>query len=294
MMPEAGGMHGLQTLAWYPTLRCQLRCAYCNSRSLPHRTHGSEVPCEEWVRVFRECPVPVGMLMVTGGEPGVYPGLRRVLDAVPWTIHVNSNLMSDPDEWLSPAAAPRAHCISTACHFDPDDPRAEVYWRRLRRLRERLPSSVYVNAGIMETQQTPRARLERALERVRECGASYTAREVSYYWSYRDAVPLREMAADCTGGATMLALMPDGTAFRCLGHAYACAELQALGNVLRDGWGILRQSATPCDFCCCTMVAECDTVHIARRGGTGEIRPLHPEEPCGSTWGVGVARSPAT
>lgn len=284
----------LQTLAWYPTLRCQLRCSYCNSRSLPHRTHGGEVPAEEWARLFRACPVPVGMLMVTGGEPALFRGLRDVLDAVPWTLHVNTNLMSDPEEWLSPGAIARLNCVSTACHFDPDDPRAEGYWRRLRQLRELLPAEVRVNAGIVETQQTPRGTVERAVQRTRECGGCYIARNVSYYWAYRDAPPLRDMTANCTGGATMLAVMPDGTAYRCLGHAYACAEEQSLGNLFRDGWGILRTGATPCDTCCCTLVPECDTVQIERLSGTGEILPLHPGEPCGSTWGAGAARSKAT
>lgn len=257
----------LKTLAWYPTLRCPYSCAYCNARSLPHVTHAEEAPPEEWIRCFAGLEHEVGLLMVTGGEPSAYQGLGAVLDSVPWPVHVNTNLSLPPSRWITRSLRERLVCVSTCCQFLPDDPRADHYWNNLAWLREALPSSVHVNARLIRTQQVPREAEQRAQARARECGAVYGSQDADTHWLYRDAPPRREMRALCTGGQTMAVVMPDGATYRCLGHAYACAYGQTLGNVLAQGWGILNDGPKPCSECVCTLVKECDTVEIEVTAG---------------------------
>ena len=71
------------------TRRCPWNCYYCAYKNDTH----PELPYEEWIRFFETCLKhnALGFVMITGGEPLVYKGLRELLtflntSNVPYTI----------------------------------------------------------------------------------------------------------------------------------------------------------------------------------------------------------------
>ena len=85
-------------LVWWPTLRCQNRCAYCNARSLPLVYEQDELPPLFWRDFFARCPWKVQRMVVCGGEPTLYGGVEDIMGGWDWPTHINTNLARDPDE----------------------------------------------------------------------------------------------------------------------------------------------------------------------------------------------------
>ncbi|HTW68434.1 MAG TPA: radical SAM protein [Acetobacteraceae bacterium] len=79
--------------------RCNLECAHCYMEGSPHRQE--RLPLDVVIRALEECEsLGVGSISLTGGEPLLYPGLDRVLDAavavpgVKITVCTNGTLLT--------------------------------------------------------------------------------------------------------------------------------------------------------------------------------------------------------
>ena len=68
------------TLEMYPTLRCNLDCAFCDTTDR-HRPPMNEMPLEEWARIIQEFADVGGkqIFVLGGGEPFIYPKLIQLM-----------------------------------------------------------------------------------------------------------------------------------------------------------------------------------------------------------------------
>lgn len=74
--------------------RCNLECLHCYMGGSPHRRE--ELPIEFVLRAILECePLGIGTIVVTGGEPLLYRGLDRVLEAAAGVPGVHTRLCSN-------------------------------------------------------------------------------------------------------------------------------------------------------------------------------------------------------
>ena len=209
-------------IVWYPTLRCNLKCAYCNARSLPVIEHGKEQTANAWQELFWSCRRQIGDLIICGGEPSLYQGLDRALETLPLParVHVATNLAIDPESWLTESVRPRIGSLLLSLHFDPSDKRAASFWLRAQWVRGVLPET-YIRAHVTRTQQLMEEPIATAVRMAAERGLDLEITDFDDHWNWRNKLPERDGEAVCGGGADLVVLMPDGTAYRCLGHAYS-------------------------------------------------------------------------
>lgn len=267
---RGGALH----VAWFPTFTCQLRCCYCNARAVALSRIGRELSAPEWVRVFQACPRPLSRLMISGGEPSLHPATRDVMAAVACDIHFNSNMVVHPERWVPPEAFGRIRSCTCSLQFSPDSPQAAVYWGHVAWLKRALPATAHISPHYISHQGTAEWQRQMVVEAATAMGLPWGVLPVDDHWAYRDALPRREMTARCDGGQVAVVLFPDGTAFRCIGQAWAWME--PLGNVARDGWGILLDAPAACEECFCIRVEECEPVRIEKLTGSGNHERLMP------------------
>ena len=249
-------------VVWMPTLRCNLACSYCAARQLPQAHAQPELTPEAWIALFQGSPRSIEQVAITGGEPALYPSMKQVVDACDWNVCIDTNLRVDPRTWL-PDDLNRMVAINAGLHFDAAHTEARCYWDRLSWLREHLPvTSQIVCCYVVLWRDQP--------ERVQEVEAQALARGVefrpltfdhSFLW--KRPAPLQAGFRTCNGGSDFLVMMPDATAYRCIGHAYY--DLQPLGQ--GADWPAL-DAWTPCHEVICTT---CDQTMKS---------DLEPEPPC--------------
>lgn len=263
-------MTELHDVIWFATFRCPWQCAYCNTRSLPVIAHGAERTPEEWLGALEALGRPIRMMTVSGGEPGLYKGLSRVLEHPNVRqAHINTNLVRHPAQWLSAGVIGKAYSMSLSLHFDPDDARAESFWVHTQWLRDNCPETL-LNVHVVRTQQVSDDQAQRAYARCVAIGVGFCTQDYCYAWAYRDAAPRLDGSCLCTAGVATIAVLPDGTLCRCLGQTYG-GTAQSLGNAIDDGWGALQAAAYPCANMTCANALLCEGVEREQTSGTGEI-----------------------
>ncbi len=69
------------TLEMYPTLRCNLDCAFCDTTDR-HRPPMNELTLDEWTRIIKEFAEMGGqqLFVLGGGEPFIYPNLVQLMN----------------------------------------------------------------------------------------------------------------------------------------------------------------------------------------------------------------------
>ena len=92
----------------YPTLQCNLHCAYCvHSHNLPESMAGkySLVPWQKWAEFINKTGKNV---ILTGGEPFLYPDLVKLVNAISSAIKVKiySNFSADLQDYISNCKRP--------------------------------------------------------------------------------------------------------------------------------------------------------------------------------------------
>lgn len=76
----ASGNHPSSVLMLHLLGRCNLECLHCYMEGSPRRRE--QLPLESVLQAIGECSaLGIGTLSLTGGEPLLYPGLDRVLEA---------------------------------------------------------------------------------------------------------------------------------------------------------------------------------------------------------------------
>jgi len=92
----------------YPTLVCNLKCPHCVNRHVPGRSRTEQrLGWEEWAAIFNREKRHV---VLTGGEPFLFTGLVRLINAIedPLIVRVYSNFSLDVAERI---AAVRRPCV---------------------------------------------------------------------------------------------------------------------------------------------------------------------------------------
>ena len=239
-------------IIWFPTLRCNLKCGHCAARQLSVEAHGAELPAEVWQEVFAKCPREVAALISSGREPTIYPGVREVWESVDWPLKMETNLMVHPDTWYSDKIGEQLLNVKSCLHHHPLHKVAvNTYWPHLKWLREHLPPEVPIQTGIVMTQRELAEEGDIGEEKALECGVKGFKRgSFDESFMYKDMPPLKPPVKLCAAGLRKVVLMPDGTAYRCVGHTYW--QQQPMGNVVTDGWGVLLEEPAPCDAVLCT------------------------------------------
>ena len=82
----------------YPTLRCNLRCPYCSNYVEGKNCINDyiEISTEEWLHIIKKVNRNV---IISGGEPGIYPGFPELLAGIPrhLKVKVYSNMTFSPE-----------------------------------------------------------------------------------------------------------------------------------------------------------------------------------------------------
>lgn len=231
--------------------------------------HTSQRTVQEWIIAFHKCPVPIAPFHVSGREASLYPGLRDILECLPADVptHIETNLVGHPSSWLNETTAPRVRRVLCSLHFDPRDERGSRFWEHVEYVRDIAPQASCVVSMVI-TQQTRQdtSSLVRAMAQARGCEYLTSMFDETYLFRNRP-VPTRGYCEQCYAGMHKLAVMPDGTVYRCLAHAYF--DLSPLGNVIDDGWGVLLDAPATCDVTPCM----CDGGYAQFRNAAGDVVP---------------------
>jgi organic radical activating enzyme len=247
-------MRSSMNVMFFPTLRCQLNCAFCSSRAMPVINQDDELTADEWLSAFQLCPVTMADLAFSGGEPSLHGGLKELLLRLPAVNrNVSSNLVSHPKTWLDAETEPTLGFLGASLQFDPPHKRADVFWNRIVWVRENFPKlPVYVKYTV--TQHTSPDAIATVRDNAVELGCCFQHQDYIDLWSFRHVIPRINMTALCTAGMECLTLLPNGDAYRCYGQALC--GIDPIGNV-RDGWGFLLSKPELCDECTCIPTAIC-------------------------------------
>ena len=243
------------TIAWMPTFRCNLVCAYCGGRGLPIAKHGSELPAEEWIRIFDDCPHTLSHVGIGGREPSVYRPLATVLTTTDWPFRMETNLRIHPSEWLKPELYSRLTSATASLHFHPDHPEADSFWEGIKWLQETVPHTWFGVFYVTLWRDLPDI-LERVKERTAELGAKLYVGTFDETFLFRDKMPRQNgRIASCSCGHDFVIVLPDSAVYRCIGHADFAID--CLGKLSDDGWGILHDDPQHCETLLCTSCDNC-------------------------------------
>jgi hypothetical protein len=211
-----------------------------------------------WVELFNQVPRSISFLAASGREATCYPGLTWVLEDSPYTHwSIDTNLMRDPQKWLTEALVDRMRHINVSLHFHPKHERAEQFWQHMSWLADQVPTGS-INMQIVISQRELPEEVELAREMAADIDESINVCALTFdqRYMFREIEPVRPGSVSaCNGGNKLIVLMPDGTMYRCIGHAYFGRH--SMGNVVKSGWEILNEEALPCHHLLCTT---CDTV----------------------------------
>jgi len=269
-------------IQWFPTLSCNLKCSYCNARSFPVATHGRERGPAAWIAQFEQCPVSMTSFGVSGGEPSEYAQLEDVLAALMITnVWLNTNLMRPPERWLRPAALYKVHAVTATCQFNPALPQATGFFENLRWLKDHLRPGAALRAWyVREPQRTTDQEVAEFKRRAVAAGATETQiNDVTDKWGFRDWLPgFYGRALSCTGGNTLLSILPDGEVYRCITHAMSGSR--SMGNLFELGWDVIHKTPQPCEDLRCNFLPECEPVKTVWEEGN----PPRPVPGPGRRW----------
>jgi hypothetical protein len=274
-------MNNRGMVVWFPTLRCNLHCAYCISRTLPVVTHGAEITPAAWARVWETCPWDVDSLNICGGEPALYAGLGEALARNRFgKIHLNTNLVADPKTWWTGGLL-GVTSATIGWHLYPGHLLDASTWRHVEwvcaNVLDPRASGNHITMCHVRDRQRDRPEDRHAIERrCAALGITYWPLDYDDVWQWRDWLPERGgSATSCSGGVDMTAIMPDASAYRCLSYPYAGRD--PLCNLLSDGWGAMPTVATPCNDLLCSNYPICDRVSTVFEGG--ELPPWKTPKP---------------
>ncbi len=91
----------------YPTLRCNLQCPYCsnflNEKYTKHVYH--ELTKDDWLKIIEKVNRDV---IITGGEPFLFPHLEELIQAIPSRLHVSiyTNMTLSPKKFIETVKRP--------------------------------------------------------------------------------------------------------------------------------------------------------------------------------------------
>lgn len=239
-----------------PTLRCNLCCSYCGARGLPVETHGRERKPQEWAACFAACPHDIEQVTISGGEPSLYP-LAELFALTSWRFALDSNMQRHPETWCSASIDPRVVTIQGSLQFRPQHSLADVYFTHMAWLRETLPDA-WLTGSYIPLWRDPDVDGDVALftRRLTDIGIKARIGTFDATYLFPDRPPQKTGRVEwCTCGTEYAIIMPDGGAFRCLGHAHF--DRQYLGNLIDDGWGVLHAEPQPCEELICSACDAC-------------------------------------
>lgn len=254
-----------------PTFACNLKCAHCCARTLPMDKYKGHLTADQWIKIFSDLQEPVDLLCIGGREPSLYSGLTEVLRSLPWHFAIDTNVVIHPQEWLTPDLYDRCDYVNPSLQFRPDHPRAEPeFWSRLRWLSENMPQRTQIYISHVMTQHAHPIEEQQVLDEIAKLGddrIKHVKLGFDDTFMYRERVPIQPGMAyeSCSSGKDVIVVFPDGSVFRCIGHAYY--DIDCLGNLVTDGWDVLLKESQPCDQCLCTI---CDAYVEKVPVGTSE------------------------
>lgn len=261
-------MGEIKQVQWYPTFRCNLKCPFCISRTLPNVQHHMELSSNDWIKIFSSCPSKIGTISITGGEPSLYDGLSSVLEVVPTDkIFINSNLASHlhPKEWLSNNVLNKIYGMALSYQWHPDSPGHEEFWERAVWIRENCTGEIKVQ--FVRTQQISNAAENRLRKKSEEMGFSLRVVRFGHEWLYRDVFPVNDGSATCTAGSDFCVILPDGELYRCIGKSHVGSSM---GNLMLDGW-VLYKIPVFCNSMSCSNDSKCEDISKYQLSGTGKL-----------------------
>lgn len=257
----------LVSIAWMPTFRCNLKCPYCIARMLPG-DHGTERRPDEWIEFFHSFG-KIHRLTLSGGEVSLYQGLGEVLRTIDVNrIHIDTNLVVSPETWLVPEILDKLVGVHPGLHFHPDHERAKTFWEHLQIIRDKIRVDADVNVVYPVTAKQNPDDVKRFTAKMTELfpGRMHTTAfpiSLDFRYMYRDICPKRGMKiSSCSAGHMSICILPDGSAYRCLGQLYH--GLGYMGNVFEGGKGILLTGPEPCEDVLCTLCDDLPKLDLER------------------------------
>ena len=244
------------SLCWFPSFECNLYCAHCSARALPNDTHGSNRSADHWIEAFNSCPFPIEQVAITGGEPTVYKPLRAILEATDWKFTMDSNLVLPLVDILPESAKGRLVALNAGLQWHPERDEATLFFDHLHDARAAYPNSQVVVVYVA-TQRDTQDEWDMVQALASSHGAEFRLSTYDGTYLMKDRDPAKPGIREvCGSGYDNATLLPDGTLYRCIGHAYYAHE--PLGNVIDDGWGCLLDGPDPCDRLLCTICDQAD------------------------------------
>jgi len=154
---------------------------------------------------------------------------------------------------LLPDEAIRERVVGFTCslHFHPDHPEAVAFWENAVEAYKAFPCQGFDIHFVALWRDLP-AVVERFQQRCEELGLPHSIGTFDERYLFRDRELLHpRMYETCPHGHREVVLLPDGTAFRCIGHALF--DIEPLGNAIQKGWDILLPAPEACEVGVCTV-----------------------------------------
>ena len=281
-------------LQFYPTLRCNMHCAFCFNRNMDASLNASaDTTLEGFGKIVRAASdASVGHIDFLGGEPTLHPDIEsliRVAQTAGMTVTLSSN-GTRPDilERLSSVFPTQVLCIGVSINTDRIDEKLDHYIRRFRPIVKTLfesEESVLQKpffSDPADTETDLRVIYPDAVDRrdLAHCMPFY-----SYYQSMGrlsagrpnlrgvfcegflpvDSAPESAAGRRCPAGTTKLSVLPGGDVYPC--YLLFHDSRFRLGNLLVDDFAGIWESSlldffrapssNPCPRSGCELFDQC-------------------------------------
>lgn len=231
----------------YPTLECNLRCPYCVHL---HNQNESVVAAyrlvswEQWADFINKAQ---RHLIITGGEPFLYPDLVRLINAIEpqLKVKVYTNFSLAVDEFVAKCRRP----VTFFASYHPVSGAVESFLQRIEKVQAhgKFPGAIHMVGW------------ERQLDFLKKVKEKFARRnwfvyidEDQYHLSAAARMEFRKKVR-CTRRIFLVA--PDGNRYHCVSHMLR--RVYSLGNVFRQELGPEKITLTCPDYGYCN---PCDSL----------------------------------
>lgn len=242
-------------ITWFNTYICNLKCAECAARALPIWEEHEPRPAEDWIQLFSNPPIPFSWFCVSGRELSCFPKLDSVLDVIKCPIYLESNLEVHPKDWISEDNLKKTTIFNATYHHLPTYEHREKWMQKLSYLKSINPTMLLIfKYDITQSNNITKEVDEMNADAIKH-GANRTFNNsLCEKLLYHKYFLYSGRHDQCEFGYSRIVISPIGDVYRCTGHIYQ--GVYCMGNIFKDGWGILYDSIRPCEIAGCTCSVQ--------------------------------------
>lgn len=239
----------MKVIIWFPTYKCNLECPYCAARCMPLDSDGKEHSASQWIDVFSNNPFSKALPMVISGrEPSCYAGLTEVLHNLSFRYRFETNLEIHPEKWTTRKILKQSYFFKCTYHHPVSDTeKLASYFDKIRWLKDH---GCKMQCNMTRHQYYVKGDFEKFKKIASSIGIENVhLGTMMYYFMLREYFPYTGYRKLCSRGKDSVTIAPNGTIYRCVGHAYW--GIKPLGNVFNDGWSVVLDEPASCKLSCC-------------------------------------------